>query len=58
MNPEQVTKCEVVMCAFRKTKDGTVVSFTVHPNDMPELLSNAHVGTRFMLGIVELADNE
>lgn len=50
--------CEMVMYAYRKNKDGVVVSFVVHPNDVPPELAAAHIGARFMVALVELADDE
>src|SRR6185312_11557695 len=50
--------CEMVKYAYRQTKDGVVVSFVVHPNDIPAALSTSHIGARYMVALVELDDNE
>lgn len=50
--------CEVRKIAYRQTKDGVVVSFVLHPNDVPPSLANAHLGTRYMLAFVEIGDDE
>jgi hypothetical protein len=50
--------CEVRKIAYRQTKDGVVVSFVLHPNDVPPSLANAQLGTRYMLALVEIGDDE
>ena len=50
--------CEMVKYAYRQTKDGVVVSFVVHPNDVPAELSASHIGARYMVVLVELGDDE
>lgn len=50
--------CEMVKYAYRQTKDGVVVSFVVHPNDIPAELSISHIGARFMVALVQLGDDE
>lgn len=55
---ESASHCEVKLYAFRKTRDGTIVSFVLHPQDMPEKLAIADIGARFMLAMVELGDDE
>lgn len=50
--------CEMVKYAYRQTKDGVVVSFVVHPNDIPAELSASHIGARYMVALVELGDDE
>lgn len=44
--------------AYRQTQDGIVVSFVIHPNDVPESLALAALGTRFMIGFAEIGDDE
>lgn len=55
---ESALHCEAKFYAFRKTKDGTIVSFVLHPQEVPEGLATANIGARFMLAMVELDDNE
>jgi hypothetical protein len=50
--------CEMVKYAYRQTKDGVVVSFVLHPNDIPAALSTSHIGARYMVALVEIDDNE
>lgn len=50
--------CEMVKYAYRQTKDGVVVSFVVHPNDVPAELSTAHIGARYMVALVQIGDDE
>jgi hypothetical protein len=50
--------CEMVKYAYRQTKDGVVVSFVVHPNDIPAALSTSHIGARYLVALVEIDDNE
>jgi hypothetical protein len=50
--------CEMVKYAYRQTKDGVVVSFVVHPNDVPAALSISHIGARYMVALVQLGDDE
>lgn len=50
--------CEAVKVSYRQTKDGMVVSFAIHPNDMPSELALAPVGTRVVLAIAAIGDDE
>lgn len=50
--------CEVRKIAYRQTKDGVVVSFVLHPNEVPSELANAHLGTRYMIALVEIGDDD
>lgn len=49
---------EAVKYAFRQNKEGVVVSFVVHPNEIPAALSTSHIGARYMVALVEIDDNE
>jgi hypothetical protein len=51
---------EVVLSAFRKVKEGTSVTFVIHPAEMENFdgLATAHLGTRFALALVEIGDDE
>lgn len=51
---------ELVLSAFRKVKEGTSVTFVIHPNDMVffDGLATAHLGTRFAAALVEIGDDE
>lgn len=49
---------EVKKHSYRQTKDGIVISFVMHPNDVsPELAASA-LGTRYMAALVEIGDDE
>jgi hypothetical protein len=50
--------CEMVKYALRQTKEGIVVSFVVHPNDIPAALQTSHIGSRWMAALVQLGDDE
>lgn len=50
--------CEAKKFAYRQAKDGFVVSFVIHPNDMPDALSTAAIGSRWVLAMVEIGDDE
>tara|TARA_R110001606_G_scaffold36449_2_gene104347 strand:+ start:1043 stop:1540 length:498 start_codon:yes stop_codon:yes gene_type:complete len=49
---------EVKKHAYRQTREGTIVSFLIQPDDVAELLgqelSVSEIGARYMLGIVRL----
>lgn len=50
---------ELRKIAYRQSaKDGLVITFAVHPNDMPSGLASAPIGTRFMAALVEIGDDE
>ena len=44
--------------AFRQSKDGIIVSFVVHPNDLTPELASAPLGTRYMVALAEIGDDE
>lgn len=50
--------CEAKKHAYRQTQDGVVVSFVLHPHEVPDGLATASLGTRYMLALVEIGDNE
>jgi hypothetical protein len=55
---EAAMNCEAKFYAFRKTKDGTIVSFVLHPQDVPDGLATAEIGARFVLALVEIGEDE
>jgi hypothetical protein len=55
---EAAMNCEAKLYAFRKTRDGTVVSFVIHPQEIPQGLGDADIGARFVLALVEIGENE
>lgn len=54
--------CEAILRGYSKRadKDGDwiEVKFQLHPQDIPELLNNAPLRTRFMLALAEIGDDE
>lgn len=54
----QATNFEAVKISMRQSKDGLVVSFAVHPNDMDAGFFCAPTGTRYMIAAVELNDQD
>lgn len=51
-------QCEMVKYAYRQTKDGVVVSFVVHPNDVPAALSTSPLGARYVAVLVQIGDDD
>ena len=49
---------EVKLYAFRKTRDGTVISFVLHPNDTSERLMTADIGDCFVMALVPIKGQE
>jgi hypothetical protein len=45
-------------CALRQSKDGIIVSFVLHPHEVPKQLQTADIGSRWMVALVELNDDE
>jgi hypothetical protein len=58
MAEHSFTKCEAVKTAYRQTKEGMVISFAIHPSDLPPELALAPVGTRVLLAVAEIGDDE
>ncbi len=52
------TNCEVKLHGFRRTADGVVVSFVVHPAEVPNALALDPLGTRYMLALAAIGDDE
>lgn len=44
--------------AWRQVQDGIVLSFVIHPNDLPKALALAPLGTRYMVAVAEIGDDE
>lgn len=51
-------RLEAIKYAYRQTKDGHVVSFVLHPNDINLDLTNAPIGQRFELVLRQLSETE
>lgn len=50
--------CEAKKHGYRQTQDGVVVSFVLHPQEVPDALAVAPLGTRYILAMVEIGDDE
>jgi uncharacterized OB-fold protein len=55
---ESALHCEAKKHSYRQTQDGVVLSFVLHPQDVPSSLATAALGTRYILALVELNDDE
>lgn len=55
---QRALNCEAKKHAYRQTQDGVVVSFVLHPQEVPDDLATAPLGTRYVLAMVELNDDE
>ena len=49
---------EAVKSALRQTKDGISISLVIHPNDVPNPLRSDPVGSRYMVGMARLGDDD
>ncbi len=49
--------CDAIKIAYRQSKDGFVVSFAIHPQDIPADLANAAIGSQWCLQLVELDEH-
>ena len=56
--PIPSTHCEAKKHGYRQTQDGIVVSFVLHPNEVPDDLALAALGTRYMLAFTRIGDDE
>jgi hypothetical protein len=50
--------CEAKLHGFRRTQDGVVVSFVLHPAEIPKALALDPLGTRYMLAFAQISDDE
>ena len=56
--PIPAVYCEARKAAYRQTAQGLVVSFVVHPQEMPEELAIAPLGTRYIIALADIGDDE
>jgi hypothetical protein len=54
----EVAQIEAIKYSLRQTKDGTVVSFVIQPEDIDPALNNLPIGRRIMFGWYEIGDDE
>jgi len=57
MKPEPI-QFEAVKTALRQSKEGYVLSLAVHPDDLPGDLMRDFVGSRYVVVMVRLGDDE
>lgn len=55
---DNAAHCEARKWSYRQTKEGVVVAFLLHPNEVPNSLALADLGSRYMLALVEIGDDE
>lgn len=55
---DNAVHCEAKKHAYRQTQDGVVVSFVLHPQEVPNGLAVASLGTRYILALAEIGDDE
>lgn len=58
MSAVPAVHCEARKVSYRQTKDGLVVSFVIHPQEMPDALAVAPLGQRYMLALAAIGDDE
>ena len=49
---------EAVKSVLRQSKDGIVLSLVIHPSDIPNPLLSDPIGSRYMVGMARLGDEE
>lgn len=49
---------EAKLHGFRRTQDGVVISYTVHPSDLSAEMALAPLGTRYMVAFSQIGDDE
>tara|TARA_R110000796_G_scaffold185232_3_gene301798 strand:+ start:668 stop:1108 length:441 start_codon:yes stop_codon:yes gene_type:complete len=49
---------EAIKTALRQTKDGIAITLVVHPNDIPADLMSDPIGSRYMVGMARLDDDD
>jgi hypothetical protein len=54
----ETSQFEAKKVALKQTKDGIVMSLAIHPDDLPEELIRDFVGSRYMVVMVRLGDDE
>ena len=54
----ETSQFEAKKVALKQTKDGIVMSLAIHPDELPEELIRDFVGSRYMVVMVRLGDDE
>jgi len=55
---DRAVNVEAVKVALRQDKNGFILTLAIHPNDIPEQLIRDWVGTRYMVALVALNDQD
>lgn len=55
---DQALSFEGVKVSMSQDKNGIILRLSVHPNDCPQALHTDWVGTRYMVAMVRLADDD
>ncbi len=50
-------KCDVIKIGYRQDKDGFVINFRILPEDLPESLALADIGSQWQLSLVPLDED-
>jgi len=54
----ETSQFEAKKVALKQTKDGHVLTLAIHPDESPDEILRDFVGSRYMVVMVRLADNE
>jgi hypothetical protein len=54
----ETSQFEATKMALKQTKDGHVLTLSIHPDEIPEEILRDFVGARYMVVMVRLADTE
>ena len=54
----ETSQFEAKKIALKQTKDGHVLTLAIHPDESPDEILRDFVGSRYMVVMVRLADNE
>lgn len=49
---------EAVKVAWKQSRDGFILTLSVHPDGVPQRLANDHLGTRYKIVMVEIDEHE
>ena len=49
---------EAIKSVLRQSKDGIVISLVIHPSDVPVPLLSDPIGSRYMVGMARVGDDE
>jgi hypothetical protein len=55
---EASINAEVKLYNLRKTREGTIISFVLHPSDTPSRLMTADIGDCFVMALVPIEDQK